>query len=130
MASATFKAAVLLLVSYVVSVEAQVFRSACRRDALMKLTDRNVTLTGTAYDIISRSRVSGVRSCVKLCLKENKCLSINYREVASTAQGNNCQLLNLTKAIEGASLTNVTGWMHYEPMNQVYSLIFLVVYKF
>ena len=94
----------------------QVFRTACRRDTMMKATDRDKKMTG----LVAELNVAAVRYCVKGCTSNQNCLSINYQAVTTTPDEKNCQLLNLTKNSEGSSFTNATGWVHYEPVLQVF----------
>lgn len=109
----------ILTASFSMLVNAQVFRSACRRDVLMKMTDRNKKLVNTERDIISKKQVENVRFCVKDCNSESKCLSINFMQNGTTADEKNCHLLNITKANEVTTLAIAEGWVHYEPVTQV-----------
>ena len=104
----------LLLVSSV--VDGQIFRMECRRDTLMKVTDRDKKLTGA---VVAELRVSTLPYCVKSCLNDSRCSSINYNHNTATLQGNNCELLNANRTSEGTALTGAVGWHHYEPVAQV-----------
>ena len=117
---------VALWISWFSSREARIFRSSCRRDTLMKSTDRDKKLTGTAQDIISENHVAGARYCVRLCTKELGCVSVNFKVTGSSEQEINCQLLRFAKS-EGA-LTGVPGWRHYEPVFHVNSLLICIRY--
>ena len=84
----------------------------------MKLTDRDTKMTGTVEDLISDMRVAGVRLCIKRCVRENECASVNFK-VAVTLLEKNCELLKISKSTNVDGLTSSSGWMHYEPVSQV-----------
>ena len=120
---------VVLWISWFSSREARIFRSSCRRDTLMKSTDRDKKLTGTAQDIISENRVAGARYCVRLCTKELSCVSVNFKVTRSSEQEINCQLLRITKSEGEGTLTGASGWRHYEPVFQVNFLFICIRYQ-
>ena len=81
----------------------------------MKVTDRDKKLTG----VILEARASSLPHCVRGCMNESMCSSINYKKVTNTMQENNCELLNTNRTSEGANLISAPGWLHYEPTVQV-----------
>ena len=81
----------------------------------MKATDRDKKLTGVILEV----RVSALPHCVRGCINESMCSSINYKKVTNTMQENNCELLNTNRTSEGANLISAPGWLHYEPTVQV-----------
>jgi len=81
----------------------------------MKVTDRDKKLTG----VILEARASSLPHCVRGCMNESMCSSINYNKVTNTMQENNCELLNTNRTSEGANLISSPGWLHYEPTVQV-----------
>ena len=109
----------LPLFIFVLVADAQIYRNECRRDAIMKVTDRDKKLTG----VILQVRASALPHCVRGCINESMCSSINYKKFATTTQGNNCELLNTNRTSEGANLIAAPGWLHYEPTVQVCSLV-------
>ena len=90
----------------------------------MKATDRDKKLTGVILEV----RVSALPHCVRGCINESMCSSINYKKVTTTTQENNCELLNTNRTSEGANLISSPGWLHYEPTVQVCSRIDLSLY--
>ena len=105
------------LLIFVFVADAQIYRNEYRRDAIMKATDRDKKLTG----VILQVRASALPHCVRGCINESMCSSINYKKVTTTTQGNNCELLNTNRTSEGANLIAAPGWLHYEPTVQVSS---------
>ena len=81
----------------------------------MKATDRDKKLTGVILEV----RASALPHCVRGCINESMCSSINYKKVTTTTQESNCELLNTNRASEGANLISSPGWLHYEPIVQV-----------
>ena len=106
--------AILLFILQFVA-DAQIYRSECRRDAILKVTDRDKKLTG----VIRNVNASDLPHCVRGCINESLCNSINYKKVTTNAQGNNCELLHTNRKSQGASLVDAPGWLHYEPTVQV-----------
>ena len=90
----------------------------------MKVTDRDKKLTG----VIKEAHTSSLPHCVRGCINESLCNSINYKRVTTNAQGNNCELLNTNIKSQGAYLIAAPGWLHYEPTVQVCVTIDLSVY--
>ena len=109
----------LFLVLYHSLVNSQIYRSSCRRDALMKATDRGKKLVGTASDIVSKLQSKDVRFCVKACSNETQCKTINFKNAFLSVQEDNCELLKITKDSTGPTLNQASDWIHYEPATQV-----------
>ena len=105
----------ILLFIFALVADAQIYRNKCRRDAIMKVTDRDKKLTGVIFQV----RASALPHCVRGCINESMCSSINYKKVTTTTQGTNCELLNTNRTSEGANLIAAPGWLHYEPTAQV-----------
>ena len=95
-----------------------IFRSVCRRDSLMKVTERDKQLVRTPQDIISEQYADSLPICVRSCTKEEHCRSINYK-AKSLPNEKNCQLLAITKSNASSVATNALGWIHYEHVSQV-----------
>ena len=113
------KSLILFILFYMCSESSCVFRSACRRDTLMKATDRDKKLERTAQDIISEIHAASLPLCVKKCTGEQNCRSVNYKKAFSSAAEKNCQTLGITKVDASVVLTNAAGWIHYEDVRQV-----------
>lgn len=111
----------ILLLLFGSAVNGQIFRMECRRDTLMKVTDRDKKLIGA---VIAEVRVSSLPYCVKSCLNDSRCNSINHKRIEATPQGSNCELLSANRTSEGTALTDAFGWLHYEPVVQVSSRTF------
>ena len=105
----------ILLLNCDRKADAQIYRLECRRDALMKVAERDKKLSG----VISEMRVTDLRICAQGCIRNYSCYSINYKQFTITEQGNNCELLNVTKTTNGTTLIAAPGWRHYEPSVQV-----------
>ncbi|XP_065069653.1 uncharacterized protein LOC135694729 [Rhopilema esculentum] len=113
--SLIFSASALLCLNLACS---QIFRSACRRDALMKVTDRESKLVRNSFDIIESSPANTLPKCVVKCMRNSNCKSINFKKVFLTNE-NNCEVLGITKSSTSSSIASTSGWIHYEPVVQV-----------
>eukprot|EP00795_Rhopilema_esculentum_P011500 gene11500-21717_t len=115
--------AITVLFSILICAKSQsiekIHRSSCRRDVLMKATDRDKKLTGTAQNTILEIHAEKLSLCAKRCTGAEKCMTINYKRFPASLQENNCQLLDISKANQSVSLTNAAGWIHYEQVAQV-----------
>eukprot|EP00795_Rhopilema_esculentum_P011496 gene11496-21713_t len=107
----------ILICAKTQSIE-KIHRSSCRRDVLMKATDRDKKLTGTAQNTILEIHADRLSLCAKRCTGAEKCMTINYKKFPASLQENNCQLLDISKANQSISLTNASGWIHYEQVAQ------------
>ena len=96
-----------------------IHRSRCRKDTLMKATDRDKKLTATASNIISRLHEKSLSLCTMKCVKNERCVSINYKKSFANGEEKNCELLDLNKTSSSVTLSNENGWIHYEPVIQV-----------
>lgn len=99
--------------------QSRIHRSACRRDALFKLTDTNQKLSGVTANLVGSSHVKDLSFCVRNCIKPLSCRSVNYKKNPATNAENNCELLDILKSSSGVVLTSAPGWKHYEPIAQV-----------
>ena len=70
-----------------------VYRSSCRKDVLMKATDKNKKLVGSASNVISSFHAETLSLCTKKCIDASECKSQNYKKYASEENEINCQLL-------------------------------------
>ena len=84
-------------------LEAKIFRSSCRKDALFKLKIRNGKLTS---GILIPKQTHGLDKCVKSCIDGSPCISINFRK----ADGQ-CELLKKDSSTATAQLS--PGWNYY-----------------
>ena len=100
-------------------------RSACRRDILMKATHRETKLERNASDVISTIHSPSLSVCVRRCVREERCRSINYK-ASSSAGEKNCQILAISNSTASTKISQATGWIHYEPITQVKSIIILL----
>ena len=96
-----------------------IYRSECRKDTLMKATDRDKKLTATTANIISKLHEKSVSLCTIKCVKHERCLSINYKKNFANKEEKNCELLDVNKTSSSVTLSNENGWIHYEPVIQV-----------
>ena len=97
-----------------------IHRTACRREVLFKLTDRGKKLAGGANNIILQRKEATLSGCVKRCLENDSCITINYKKLhQGSAATENCQLLDIMKS--NGPMVESTGWNHYEPVKQVVS---------
>ena len=96
-----------------------IHRSECRRDTLMKATDRDKKLTGTASNIISQLHEKRLSHCIMKCVRHYRCVSANYKKSFTGEQEKNCELLEVNKKSSSVTLSNENGWIHYEPVTQV-----------
>ena len=95
-------------------------RTVCRREVLFKLTVRGKKLAEAASNIIQQRKEATLSGCVKGCLENAGCITINYKKLTQgSAAIVNCQLLDIVKA--NGSMVENTGWNHYEPIKQVVS---------
>ena len=96
-----------------------IHRSRCRKDTLMKATDRDKKLTATASNIISKLHEKSLSVCTMKCVKNERCVSINYKKSFANGEEKNCELLDVNKTSSSVTLSNENGWIHYEPVIQV-----------
>ncbi len=94
----------------------QIHRSACRRDALFKATEKGKKLVG---DIAASVHVTSLAFCARRCSTFPTCRTLNYKKKPLSSEDLNCQLLKVTKSNAGVTLSAVAGWNHYEPITQV-----------
>eukprot|EP00112_Aurelia_sp_Birch-Aquarium-sp1_P024171 Seg750.16 transcript_id=Seg750.16/GoldUCD/mRNA.D3Y31 product=Fibropellin-1 protein_id=Seg750.16/GoldUCD/D3Y31 len=93
-------------------------KSECRRDTLMKATDREKRLTRTASNIISELHVKSLSHCTLNCVRHDRCVSTNYKKSFVSEQEKNCELLDVNKTLSSVTLSTANGWVHYEPVSQ------------
>ena len=114
MLSKIMQLAVLIYLCFAIGeIEAQIFRSACKKDVTFKLVARNSRLNSTG---LQHSHVTTLSLCAKLCLDNTTCSCINYHPAMQL-----CELLKQPKDVVGIeNLIPSSGWKHYEPTkNQV-----------
>eukprot|EP00795_Rhopilema_esculentum_P002210 gene2210-17812_t len=95
-----------------------IYRSSCRSAALFKTTNRNQILVGNSGGLISSIRTRNLPSCVRQCIKNPICSSINYKSTPGSNQENNCQLLTINLSSNDAEFSSLVGWIHSEPTSQ------------
>ena len=94
---------------------AKIHRSACRRDAVFKATDRDKKLTLNPANILSTISALRLPYCAKHCTATVNCRSLNFKK-ASTG---NCQILDIDKNNVSVTVVSSVGWIHYEPISEV-----------
>ena len=99
----------MLIVKNAVCV--QFHRSGCRKETVFKIAARNSKL---GHSLISSSEVKDISHCVKLCLDNNSCQSVNYLDDKSNKP--TCELLGSVFSGNG-SLISSNGWKFYQPVN-------------
>ncbi len=88
-----------------------IFKSACRKSGLFKITDRNIKITG---GLVSAVNAVSLSLCLKFCLDSSTCKTFNFKADSSDK---NCELLSVTRSVTGTAI-NANGWKHYEPIHQ------------
>eukprot|EP00794_Sanderia_malayensis_P003012 gene3012-3470_t len=96
------------------AVAEEIFRSACRKSAIFKLTDRDKKITG---GLISSFHAPSLSLCLKNCLDTATCKTFNFFGNAVSGSSVTCELLSVTRAVSGVTVS-ATGWKHYEPVQQ------------
>ena len=91
------------------------YRSECRRDALLVATDRDKVLSQNVGGVLQTITNTTLPICAKQCSGHNQCLSLNFKKAATSE----CEILGFNKTTAGAVIENKPGWIHYEPINQV-----------
>ena len=115
----------ILLTLSTINLHANVYRSSCRKDVLMKVTDRDKKLVGSTSNVLLSSHVKSLSLCTKKCVDVSLCRSQNYKISVSGGNEINCQLLDVNKSSVGVSLSSAAEWVHYEPVYQVSCVSFL-----
>ena len=96
-------------------VAANIHRSECRRDALYKATDRDKVLTSNDGKTLAVSTAETLSKCARYCTSHPQGRSFNFKKGGNP----NCQVLDIDKTNSSGRIENATGWIHYEPINQV-----------
>ena len=116
--NSTAKSVMLLLnLLVLISIEStyggnyNIYRSACRKYAVFKATDRNAKVKG---GLISVFYVNSLPHCVRECLAVSNCLTFNF---SPTKNQENCEILASSKSTDG-TLVAATSWNHYEALSQ------------
>ena len=116
--STWYFAVVLLDILPTHGIIAGLYRTECRRDVLFKLTDRDKKLTGQASNVLLELKEQSLSGCSKKCLVNKSCKSTNFKKQdPDSSAEKNCQILDILKV--NGSMTDVSGWNHYEPVKQV-----------
>ena len=106
---------VFLISNAIYRVIGNVYRSECRRDALLVATDRDKVLSQTVGGVLQTITNTTLPLCAKQCTGNNQCQSLNFKK----AETSECETLSFNKTTAGAVIENKPGWIHYEPINQV-----------
>eukprot|EP00795_Rhopilema_esculentum_P001206 gene1206-15572_t len=106
--------AVFLISNTIYRVIGNVYRSECRRDALLVATDRDKVVSQTVGGVLQTIKNIRLPLCAKQCTGNNQCQSLNFKKAATSE----CEILSFNKTSAGAVIENKPGWIHYEPINQ------------
>ena len=105
-------------------INAKIQRLPCRRSSIFK----KISDAGKIQDgIINKTKVSSLPHCIRDCLRETKCESINIKKKKNRRGKQLCELLNVT--VNSNVLFDNVNWKHYEPLSSVsisrFSLLYL-----
>ena len=92
-----------------------IYRSACRKYAVFKATDRNMKMKD---GLISSYLVESLPYCVRKCLAAPNCMTINF---SPTESPGNCELLTYSRS-SGGALEAAPAWNHYESLSHDVSI--------
>ena len=96
----------------------EIYRDQCRKEALFKITDRNVKING---GLIQTVHANSLAYCLKNCVDASACKTFNFKPTSVTTELN-CELLSATRVDSGMTSINSLGWKHYEPVQQTVSI--------
>ena len=103
---------ILLILSATTSIAShKTHRLPCRRSGLFK----KIADAGKIQDgIINRTKVESLPHCVRDCLRNTECESINIKKKKYGRGKQLCELLNVT--VHSSVLLHNVNWKHYEPL--------------
>ena len=108
----------LILSPMALIINDKVHRLPCRRSSIFK----KISDAGKIQDgIINKTKVPSLPHCVRDCLRNPKCESINIKKKKNERRKQLCELLNVT--IHSSVLVHNVNWKHYEPLSSVSSVI-------
>ena len=104
---------ILSVTAFIVASD-KIHRLPCRRSSLFK----KISDAGKIQeDIINQTKVESLPHCVRDCLRNTKCESINMEKKKNRRGERICELLNVT--IHSSTLVHNVNWKHYEPLSSV-----------
>ena len=104
----------ILSVTALIVVSDKIHRFPCRRSGLFK----KISDAGKIQDgIINQTKVESLPHCVRDCLRNTKCESINIKKKKNRRGKQICELLDVT--IHSSALVHNVNWKHYEPLSSV-----------
>ena len=92
----------------------EIYKLPCRRSGIFKKTGNNQKLLGEIMNVI---HVETLPYCIRGCLREANCQSVNVKKIKNKNENFLCELVNVT--IHSGILVNNVSWKHYEPISSV-----------
>ena len=110
----TYVKTLLILSATVLIASNKIHRLSCRHFSLLK----KISDAGKIQDgIINQTKVESLPYCVRDCLRNTNCASINIKKEKNIRGKQICELLNVT--IHSSALVHTVNWKHYEPLSSV-----------
>ena len=111
----------ILVIAFFHKVKLQkIHRMSCRNEATFKANARDFVVKESSSKLISTIRVLLLPNCARSCIKTTGCKSLFFKKNATTSAEKNCQLLNVEKSyLTSDDIQSMTGWIYYEPLQQV-----------
>ena len=112
----------ILLVIGLYQVHSQkIHRRNCRNEAIFKANGTSFVVKANSSTLIVTMNAPLLPNCARRCIKTNGCKSVIYKKEPATPTERNCQILNAEKAdLTGDEIESSTGWIYYEPLQQVF----------
>ena len=98
----------------------KIHRMSCRNEATFKANGRDFVVKESSSKLISTIKALLLANCARSCIKTSECKSFLFKKNATLSTEKNCQLLNVEKNnLTSYDMQNMTGWVYYEPLQQV-----------